>query len=157
MIKPPVCWKLMWKRSEIHCDKAAKSITRQVDKITFMPPCTLLWHAKVLPAHGWQQQKEFSQGGMQNKFVLSQYLCSFLISSCWFLIDSRFILISFLLFCSYKLCIVHKAFQSKRNFMWLRVMLRGRHNGLFMFADYLLSNWAQLVGGWNNSGGERIL
>lgn len=150
----------MWKRSEIHCDKAAKFITRQMDKITFMALCTLLWHAKVLPAHGWQQQKEFSQGGMENKLnmqtrLTNTGLCSFLISSCWFLIDFKFILISFL--CLYKLCVVHKAFQSKRNFMRLRVTLRGRHNDLFMFAGYLLSNWAQLVGGWNNSGGERIL
>lgn len=153
----------MWKRSEIHCDKAAQFITRQMDKITFMAPCTLLWHAKVLPAHGWQQQKEFSQGGMQNKFVLSQ--CKHIWQTqayvvFWFLhVDFSLTLNSywFLFLCSHKLCIVHKAFQSKRNFMRLRVTLRGRHNDLFMFAGYLLSNWAQLVGGWNNSGGERIL
>lgn len=45
-IKPPVYERLMQKRSEIHCNKAAKCITQQMDKITFMAPCALLWHAK---------------------------------------------------------------------------------------------------------------
>lgn len=99
----------------------------------------------------WATTAEGILSGRYEKQARIKSICKHILTNtgrCSFadfsLTSYEFILISSL--CSYKLCVILQAFSSKRNFMRLRVKLRARHNDLFMFTSYLLSNWAQLVG-----------